>query len=376
MAILMKIKLMVLVLCLGATAAARGAAHEVTPAIAGLKTDQGEAVLEIRVMLEAFIAGIDLDGLSDTSASDRAGDYTGLRALPPDALRPMAEVFVQEWLEDLTVTAAGEPVLLEVTAIRIPETGDITQPRYSDLQFRGRLPEGARHLVLHWPAGSGSAMVRQRGVAQAYAGYLLGGQSTPPVPLNGGSAMSPAEAFLAYLPAGFAHVLPKGWDHILFVLALFFLSPRAGPLLLQIFTFTVAHTATLALATLNIVTLSPAVAEPLIAAAIVYAGVTNIFARQLHADRILLVLAVGLLHGLGFAAGLAEAGLADGQFLMALLGYNTGVELGQIAVIAAAFLTLGLRFRGSLKYRGRVAIPASVTIAAIGSYWLAERIFL
>jgi hypothetical protein len=184
------------------------------------------------------------------------------------------------------------------------------------------------------------------------------------------------EAFLSYIPVGFTHILPKGWDHILFVLGLFFLSPKLRPLLWQVSAFTVAHTATLALGTLGIVTVSPAIVEPLIAASIVYVGIENIFARHLHSGRTLIVFCFGLLHGLGFASVLGEFGLAEGQFLSSLLGFNVGVELGQLAVIAAAFLTLGLRFRGSLKYRGRVAIPASVTIAAVGGFWFVERVFL
>lgn len=374
------IRTMFLVICLGVSlglaAGTRSAAHEVTPAIADLRTGQGEAVLDIRLMLEAFIAGLDLDGLSETGASERAADYDGLRALPPAELLPMAEVFAEDWLAELALTSDGEPLELTVTEIRIPETGDTSQPRYSRMVLTALLPEGAQHLVLHWPEGSGSAVVRQKGVKNPYAGYLQGGQPTPPMPLAGGGAMSPSEAFMAYLPAGFSHVLPRGWDHILFVLALFFLSPKLRPLLVQAGTFTVAHTATLALGTLGIVTLTPAVTEPLVAAAIVYAGISNIFARQLHADRILLVLAFGLLHGLTFASGLAETGMAEAQVLMSLLGFNIGVELGQLTVIAAAWLTLGLRFNGSLKYRGRVAIPASVTIAAIGGWWFVERVFL
>ena len=159
-------------------------------------------------------------------------------------------------------------------------------------------------------------------------------------------------------------------------LGLFFLSPRLRPLLVQVSAFTVAHTATLALGTLGLVTVPPSVVEPLIAASIVYVGIENVFARQLRSDRVFVVFGFGLLHGLGFASVLGELGLADGQFLTSLLGFNAGVELGQLTVIAAAWLLLGFNFRSRLKYRGRVAIPASVTIAAVGGYWFVERVFL
>ncbi len=350
-------------------------AHEVTPAIADLRVEEGQIALDIRLNLEAMVAGIDLDGLRDTDTSGRSADYDELRGLSEAELRPMAATFAEDWLQELSIIA-GDRVALEVTEIMIPDPGDTTLPRQSIFLLNGTVPAQAGHLVLHWPAGSGSVVLRQHGVEGAYAGYLQGGETSPPIPLAGGGALQPTEAFMAYVPIGFAHILPKGWDHILFVLGLFFLSPKLRPLLLQVTTFTVAHTATLALGTLGIVTVSPSIVEPLIAASIVYVGIENIFARHLHTSRTLVVFGFGLLHGLGFAAVLGEVGLPDGQFLASLLGFNVGVELGQLAIIALAFLTVGLRYRGSLKYRGRVAIPASVTIAAIGGYWFVERVFL
>jgi hypothetical protein len=82
----------------------------------------------------------------------------------------------------------------------------------------------------------------------------------------------------------------------------------------------------------------------------------------------------GLLHGLGFASVLGEFGLPSGQFLPALIGFNVGVELGQLAVIAIAFLTVGFWFRDKAWYRARIAIPASISIALIGAFWFFERV--
>jgi hypothetical protein len=356
-------------------AALPAASHEVIPAIADFRSEQGQIALDIRLNLEAMVAGLNLDGLADTNASVLSDDYDALRSLQPAELQPLASAVAGQWVSRLKVTAGG-PVAMEITEIRIPEAGDTSLPRQSMLLLNGTLPEEARHLSLQWPEGSGSVVLRQHGVDDPYAGYLQGGGTSPQIPLAGGGAMTPMEAFLSYIPVGFTHILPKGWDHILFVLGLFFLSPKLRPLLWQVSAFTVAHTATLALGTLGIVTVSPAIVEPLIAASIVYVGIENIFARHLHSGRTLIVFCFGLLHGLGFASVLGEFGLAEGQFLSSLLGFNVGVELGQLAVIAAAFLTLGLRFRGSLKYRGRVAIPASVTIAAVGGFWFVERVFL
>ncbi len=358
-----------------AIAAAGAGAHEVTPAIADFQIEEGQVRLELRLNVEAFVAGIDLDGLSDTNQTAQAGDYDELRALGAEELEPMVQLFAEEWLETVKVQAGG-PVDLRVTGITIPEVGDAGLPRASVLELAGDVSPAARSLRIAWPAGSGGVVLRQNGVEEPYTGYLRGGEISPPIPLAGGAAKTPVEAFLEYIPVGFTHILPKGLDHILFVLGLFFLSPRVRPLLLQVSVFTVAHTITLALGALGVVSVSSAIVEPLIALSIVFVAVENIFARKLHSWRTFVIFGFGLLHGLGFATVLGEFGLPASQFLPALIGFNAGVELGQLAVVAAAYLGVRLWFGRHPKYRGRVAIPASVTIAMIGGYWFVERVFL
>ena len=115
-----------------------------------------------------------------------------------------------------------------------------------------------------------------------------------------------------FLRLGFAHILPEGLDHVLFVLGLALLSARLGPLLAQVTAFTLAHTLTLALAVYGVVSLPSRVVEPLIAASIVYVAVENLFRREASWLRLALVFAFGLLHGLGFAGVLVGARLAGG----------------------------------------------------------------
>ena len=90
--------------------------------------------------------------------------------------------------------------------------------------------------------------------------------------------------------------------------------------------------------------------------------------------RPVVIFGFGLLHGLGFASVLGEFGLPPGQFMPALIGFNVGVEIGQLTVIAIAFLAVGVWFRNKPWYRARIAIPASTVIALIGAYWFVERI--
>ncbi|MFS4583302.1 HupE/UreJ family protein [Phaeobacter sp. C3_T13_0] len=352
-----------------------GFAHEVTPTIADFEITEGQLNIDLRINAEAFVAGIDLDGMVDTDTADQAQDYDDLRALGPNELGPMVRVFAEDWLQTLGVEARGD-VAMEVMAIEIPEPGDITLPRSTILRLSGAVSPSARGLKLGWPKGSGGVVLRQNGVEGPYTGYLQGGETTPTIPLLGGLAKTPSEAFVDYVPVGFTHILPKGLDHILFVLGLFFFSTRLRPLIWQISAFTVAHTLTLALGALGAVQINPAIVEPLIAGSIVFVAVENIFARKLHSWRTLVIFGFGLLHGLGFATVLGDFGLPDAQFLPALLGFNVGVELGQLTIVGGAYALLGFWFWRHPKYRGRVAIPASFTIALIGVYWCVERVML
>lgn len=176
-----------------------------------------------------------------------------------------------------------------------------------------------------------------------------------------------------YLWLGYTHILPKGLDHILFVLGIFLLSPRLKPMLLQVTAFTVAHSITLGLSIYGILSLPSRIVEPLIALSIAYVAIENLVTRELKPWRLALVFIFGLLHGLGFAGVLRELGLPRDEFVTALLTFNLGVEGGQLTIIAAAMLAVSpLMNKGW--YRHRVVIPASVLIAAIGLYWFVVRL--
>ena len=181
------------------------------------------------------------------------------------------------------------------------------------------------------------------------------------------------EIALQYLWLGYTHILPKGLDHMLFVLGIFLLSPHWKTMLLQVTAFTVAHSITLALSIYGVVSLPSRVVEPLIALSIAYVAIENLFTRDLKPWRLGLVFMFGLLHGLGFAGVLRELGLPREEFITALVTFNLGVEGGQLTIIAIALgLTASLMKKSW--YRPRVVVPASIAIAAIGLYWTVLRL--
>lgn len=190
---------------------------------------------------------------------------------------------------------------------------------------------------------------------------------------NGTVVSARLDTFIEYLYQGYVHIVPKGLDHILFVLALFLLARKNSTLLWQISAFTLAHTITLALGIYNIVSMPSEIVEPLIALSIAYVAVENIYQQKLTRWRLPLIFAFGLLHGLGFASVLLELGLQQQQFVTSLVAFNIGVEFGQLSVVLAAFLALCWFYKKDW-YQQRVVMPLSVSIALIGLYWFIERV--
>jgi hypothetical protein len=269
---------------------------------------------------------------------------------------------------DEKLAAAGQPV---ESRIRIAFDGAAAMPALArdggSIRLTGAIPAGAREFTWSYGWTFATYSLTVNGATQ----WLEGGQLSAPVGL---ATAAPAESTVfRYLVLGFTHIVPHGIDHVVFVLGLFLLSRSPRALLAQVTAFTAAHSITLGLSLYDVISLPPAVVEPLIAVSIAWIAVENICMRELRSSRVVLVFAFGLLHGLGFAGALRGIGLPRSEFLTALVSFNAGVEAGQLAVIAAAFLLVGWRCADRPWYRRRVVIPASATIACAAVYWTIER---
>lgn len=412
-------------------------AHEVLPSITDMTKDGSRLVFDMRLNAESFIAGIDQATVADTDAAAQADTYEALHALSATDLADAFRSFWPTFAEKTVVSTDAGPAPLTLVDVSVPETTNSDAPRTSLIQFTAALPDGATDVQISWAREFGTLVVRQMGVDAPYDGYLETGAVSDPISLTGGDQLSGWQTFLRYIPVGFDHIVPKGLDHILFVLGLFFLSTRMHTLLWQVSAFTLAHTITLALAASGVVNIPGSIVEPLIALSIVYVAVENLFTDGLSRWRPYIIFGFGLLHGLGFASVLAEFGLPAGSFIPALIGFNIGVEIGQIAVIAVAFICVfkaieysetakenkplaGVLLVGMVvamlaliplsnlpadlydslvpllamiaillgfsaasiaaarfdSYRDVVAMPGSILIAVVASYWCVERVFL
>ncbi len=353
-------------------------AHEVRPGVADVVVGAETVTITLTAPLEPIIAGMDLAGLEDTNLSPLADRYDALRAEEPARLEADLRAAWPGIAERITILAGEARVEAEIAAVAVPEVGDLSLPRDSILVLTAALPPDGSPVRIGWDAGFGSIVVRQvGGGADAYTA-ILSGEMSAALPREGYATEGALPVFGRFIVSGFEHIIPKGLDHILFVLGLFFFALRLSPLLWQVTAFTLAHTVTLALASTGVVAIPASIVEPLIAASIVYVAVENIFGGRAEVGwhRIALVFGFGLLHGLGFASVLSDVGLPEGRFAVALIGFNIGVELGQLAVIAAAFVALALPFGRKDWYRRAIAVPASLAIAGVGAWWTFERVFL
>lgn len=200
------------------------------------------------------------------------------------------------------------------------------------------------------------------------------------------STPSLLKQIIAYVREGVWHIW-IGFDHVLFLLSLLLpavflreagrwvpahrFKPVFWDVLRVVTAFTVAHSITLSLAALEIITLPSRLVESVIAASVVFAALNNLF-PLVNERRWLMALTFGLIHGFGFASVLTDLGLPREALVSSLFGFNIGVEVGQLTIVAA-FLPLAFALRATQFYARAVFAGGSVLVALLAAIWLAER---
>jgi hypothetical protein len=179
-----------------------------------------------------------------------------------------------------------------------------------------------------------------------------------------------------YLRLGFTHVIPLGFDHILFILSIFFLTSNVRAVIIQCSVFTIAHSLSLALSASGYLIPNSNIIEPLIALSILFTAIENIIHDKVNPWRLLIIFLFGLIHGMGFATALKEIGIPETHFIATLLFFNIGVELGQLAVILSAYFLVSKWFSKKPWYKERIVYPISSVIGCIALYWTIQRILM
>jgi hypothetical protein len=325
------------------------------------------------------------DGLEATLVFDRAelgallpgapGDAEAAAAFASSAAREVIEHRIVRGVRlsdrtgqacpgTLSALGMSENAGIRVTAVyrcaTAPETGGV------ELAFWDALTPGHRHLAL--ALGGAPRAARDSDPQVLYEGQPR--LVLAPV-LGEGPAAGGVASLAGWLALGIEHIL-GGYDHLLFLLALVIVMPVGRTLAATVSVFTLAHSLTLALATLRVVAPPASWVECAIALSIVYVGLENLTPRAAR-PRFAIVFGFGLIHGFGFAGALAERGLGVAQTPGALLSFNAGVELGQLAVLALVF-PLVQQCRRMRWFEPRAVPALSLGTALAGAVWFFERV--
>ena len=323
----------------------------------------------------------DVGVITDAVALAEKLETVAGRTLPSDssAARLMELLTRDQALlrQRLHLTFDDVEVQPEIQIAVVPATDPLSPPA-AMIRLTGTTPASASRLTWRygWTFASYSLTVRgATGTGDPV--WLEGDETSAAIDLH--RIVPPPgrlEVVRRYVVLGFTHILPLGFDHVLFVLGIYLLSRDPRALLWQVSAFTLAHSITLGLSMFGMITAAPRLVEPMIALSIAYVAIENMFLSELRPWRVVLVFAFGLLHGMGFAGALKELGMPRSELLTALVSFNVGVEAGQLTVIGLAATLVGWYCRNKIWYRSRVVVPASIAIAVTALYWTVERLAL
>jgi len=303
------------------------------------------------------VSGLDADGDGRLSRWELDRAHPALKAAFLDALAVDADGEpCAPSLDDATLDGPDGMRLRGSYACRHPPSK--LRLRFG---FLDRLPSGHRHLAtVHLPQGDVDVLA-------------VGARPDLTVELRGGASLG----FLSLMRGGLEHIL-SGPDHLAFLLALLLggtlvadRRTRVGALVAMLTAFTVGHSASLVLATLGGLAPGPRLIEPAVALSVAYVGGENVFAQSVR-HRWMLTLPFGFVHGFAFAAGLLPLGLTRSQLPLALLGFNLGVEAGQLLVLAVLLPPLML-VRSQTWYRPTARV-LSAAIVLVGLVWFVQRV--
>lgn len=341
---------------------------------------KGQYRVELRASIEAIMTGINSE-YKNTKDAPNSQEYDELRVLQSAKLREKFIPFQSKLSQKIDLSFDKQPVELTITDVQIPEPGYTKVPRTSIIIFEGSINRDVKHIQWYYPALYSDNAVRVRQVDNENEKWhwskwqwIRDDTVSEPFSLEEVFTARPLSSVVSeYVIAGFEHIIPKGLDHILFILGIFLLSTKFKPLAWQATMFTLAHSITLSLSMFNVISLPASIVEPLIALSIAYIGIENIFAHKLKNSRLALVFAFGLLHGMGFASVLAEFGLPGSSYASALISFNLGVELAQLAILITAYFSITYWFKNKQHFFNYVTVPGSVLIGVTGLYWTWDR---
>ena len=343
--------------------------HEIKPAIVDITIIEENASIEFKLNAETVLSEIDASIYVDTNNSPQSQKYDELRAFSVQEIEKLVSKNKSKFINKIQINSEGEIIPLLLNKVEMFDEANDEMPRDTILYLNFDLKDPSS-FTIQFDKKIGPVVIRQfedlSKESVLFTSYLQPAEKSPL--LSRQSQSSVGKTIIEYLILGIEHIVPKGLDHILFIIGIFFYAIKFKPLLLQVTMFTLAHSITLILASFNLIFIPAVIVEPLIALSISYVAIENIFQRRLVVPRYVIIFIFGLIHGLGFAFVLGDIGLNTSQLVISLISFNLGVEVAQIAIIILASIIFILPSRQSW-YRAFLQIPISVIISVIGLYW-------
>ena len=353
--------------------------HEIRPSIADYKIEENILYFDIRLNAELILSGIDASNITDTNSSPLSATYDDLRSLTRENLKIL---LIESWDDiqsKINLNINEVSTKFELVDINIEANRDFEISRDSILYLKYELDEDDEFLTFKWSEKYGPIIIREinelKKEDDLYTEYLQAGLQTDKIFIRSENTQSIFKSIINYFILGIQHIIPKGLDHILFIVGLFFFSVTLRPLLIQVTMFTIAHSITLIFVSVSYINVNPLIVEPIIALSIAYVGIENIFKEYVKEYlRYIIIFFFGLLHGLGFALVLSDIGYQSSKLILNLISFNLGIEAAQIFIILSLYVLLGIKFSNKKYYRYIFQVPVSFFIALIGIYWFFERI--
>ncbi|WP_299637213.1 HupE/UreJ family protein [uncultured Ruegeria sp.] len=324
--------------------------------------------LEVKLNAEAMLAGAD-PTQPETYSDDT--QYRSLRRKVSSELEPQIRDFVQVWKQSLVVEAPDR-LDLSYEGVRIPVVGDTEKVRVSKLLLTARLPDHASNLRLTWPQYSGSVVLRQQNVIAPYTGFLTAGEISPLIPLQGGASLTTEQTLQTYFAKGISGFVQSPLKPSIVVLTLVMLTLSLRPVMSQVAFLAAGIFIGLGLGMYGVLDVPENVQDQALMASIIILALWNLVARHLQVWRLLAVLAAGCVQGLVLASDLTRIGVPPDHLAPAVFGFGVGNILPVILVAVLTFACALLVAGGSHRTRGRISVLASMLIAGIGVYWMAE----
>ena len=352
-------------------------AHEIKPAIVEFNKVKNQINIVLKFNAEAFLANIDASDYKETINFSNSIKYSELRLLPREILKEKVFESRDQIINSIFIKTSKKQLNLKLVEIDVLEEKNIEKVRFTKVYLKTEIKFIETPITFSAKKIFGPLIFKNfsnidKNTDKPQSQWLKPGDQTSNLGILQVKNNTTNFSILG-IWNGILQIILYGFDHILFILGLFFFSHKLKPLLIQVTTFTIAHSITLIFGGLGYITISPHIIEVIIAASIIWIGFENLFRKKMKVSRIGVIFTFGLIHGLGFASMFKLKELEGTDFYLNLLSFNIGIELGQLITLLPLIILIPLFNRLSW-YRILIAMPASIIIALFGVEMFIDRI--